>query len=153
MSIFDNISYGPRLSGIKNKKILMETVEEVLSMASLWDEVKDRLSLPATRLSGGQQQRLCIARALALKPEIILLDRPCASLDPISTSKIEDSLLLLKEKFTIVISPHTIEQAKRISNRVAFMLMGDLVEEGTTENIFVTPQDKRTDDYISGRFG
>jgi phosphate transport system ATP-binding protein len=153
MSVYDNITYGPRLSGIKNKKVLMETVEEVLRMASLWDEVKDRLSLTATRLSGGQQQRLCIARALALKPEIILLDRPCASLDPISTAKIEDSLLLLKEKFTIVISPHTIEQAKRISNRVAFMLMGNLVEEGVTEQVFIKPQDQRTEDYISGRFG
>jgi phosphate transport system ATP-binding protein len=153
MSVYDNITYGPRLSGIKNKKVLMETVEEVLRMASLWDEVKDRLGLTATRLSGGQQQRLCIARALALKPEIILLDRPCASLDPISTAKIEDSLLILKEKFTIVISPHTIEQAKRISNRVAFMLMGNLVEEGVTEEVFIKPQDQRTEDYISGRFG
>jgi len=153
MTIFDNIAYGPRLSGIKNKKILAETVEETLTMTSLWDEVKDRLNLPALRLSGGQQQRLCIARALALKPEIILLDRPCASLDPISTGKIEESLIELKKRFTILISPHTIEQARRISDRVAFMLMGDLVEEGLTEDIFVIPKDKRTEDYISGRFG
>jgi phosphate transport system ATP-binding protein len=153
MTIFDNIAYGPRLSGIKNKKTLADTVEEALKMAFLWDEIKDRLKLPALRWSGGQQQRLCIARALALKPEIILLDRPCASLDPISTAKIEESLVVLKEKFTIVISPHTIEQARRISDRVAFMLMGNLVEEGLTEDIFVAPKDNRTDDYISGRFG
>jgi len=153
MTVFDNIAYGPRLSGIKNKKILAETVEECLGMASLWDEIKDRLNLPALRLSGGQQQRLCIARVLALRPEIILLDRPCASLDPISTAKIEESLLALKEKFTILISPHTIEQARRLSDRVAFMLMGNLVEEGLTEDIFVAPKDNRTDDYISGRFG
>ncbi|MCL2099941.1 MAG: phosphate ABC transporter ATP-binding protein [Oscillospiraceae bacterium] len=153
MSIFDNIAYGPRLGGIKNKKKLTELAEEVLCMASLWDEIKDRLNMPALRLSGGQQQRLCIARALALKPEVLLLDRPCASLDPISTAKIEESLVALKEKFTILISPHTIEQARRISDRVAFMLMGSLVEEGLTEDIFVAPRDNRTDDYISGRFG
>ncbi|MDR2957758.1 MAG: phosphate ABC transporter ATP-binding protein PstB [Coriobacteriales bacterium] len=153
MSIFDNIAYGPRLSGLKNKRALQETVEEALRMAVLWDEVKDRLSTAAMSLSGGQQQRLCIARVLALKPEIILLDRPCSGLDPISTARIEESLIELKKQFTIVIAPHNVQQAVRISDRVAFMLMGKLIEEGASSEVFVSPKDQRTDDYITGRFG
>jgi len=153
MSIFDNIAYGPRLNGIKNKKTISEIVEQSLRMAALWDDVKDRLNIPAMSLSGGQQQRLCIARVLALKPEVILLDRPCSGLDPISTAKIEESLVELKERFTIVIAPHNIQQAGRISDRVAFMLMGYLIEEGLTTDIFTSPKDKRTSDYITGRFG
>ena len=132
---------------------MLEKVEKALRMAALWDEVKDRLDTPAARLSGGQQQRLCIARVLALEPEIILLDRPCSALDPISTSKIEDSLVLLKEQFTIIIAPHNIQQAGRISNRVAFMLMGELIEEGLTHKVFSNPKDKRTNDYLTGRYG
>jgi len=153
MSIYDNVAYGPRLSGIKNKKALNEAVEESLKMSVLWDDVKDRLNAPAMSLSGGQQQRLCIARVLALKPEVILLDRPCSGLDPISTAKIEDSLIQIKEFFTIVIAPHTVQQAGRISDRVAFMLMGDLIEEGSNTKIFSNPADPRTNDYITGRFG
>jgi len=130
MSIFDNVAYGPRLSGVKNRLALEETVEESLQMAVLWDEVKDRLHNSAMRLSGGQQQRLCLARILALHPEVILLDRPCSGLDPVSTSKIEESLRHLKEKFTIVIVPHNVQQAGRVSDRAAFLLMGDLIEVG-----------------------
>ena len=153
MSIFDNIAYGPRLQGIKNKAVLEERVEDALRMAALWDEVKDRLQLPALRLSGGQQQRLCIARILSLGPEVILLDRPCAALDPISTAKIEDSLQQLKERFTIIIVPHNIQQAVRISDRAGFMLMGSLIEYGRAEDIFTNPIEKQTSDYITGRFG
>lgn len=153
MSIFDNIAYGPRMNHIKSRKKLEEIVEQSLSMAALWDDVKDRLGEPAVRLSGGQQQRLCIARVLALKPEVILLDRPCSGLDPISTAKIEESLLRLKKQFTIVIAPHNVQQAVRISDRVAFMLTGRLIEEGTNQDVFNNPTDKRTDDYITGRFG
>ena len=153
MPIFDNIAYGPRLSGIKNKASLEEIVENALQMAVLWDEVKDRLHTPAMRLSGGQQQRLCIARVLALSPEIILLDRPCSGLDPVSTAKIEESLRRLKEKFTIVIVPHNVQQAGRVADRVAFMLMGSLIEEGLATEVFANPRDKRTSDYITGRFG
>lgn len=153
MSIFDNIAYGPRLSGIKTKAAVAELVERALSMAVLWDEVKDRLHTPATRLSGGQQQRLCIARVLALEPEVILLDRPCSGLDPISTAKIEESLRQLKEQFTIVIAPHNVQQAGRVADRVAFMLMGSLVEQGITADVLANPKDKRTGDYITGRFG
>jgi len=153
MSIFDNVAYGPRLSGINNKKILAETVEQTLIMAALWDDVKDRLQIPAASLSGGQQQRLCIARVLALKPQVILLDRPCSGLDPISTAKIEDSLRRLKEQFTIVIAPHNVQQAGRVSDRAAFILMGHLIEEGPTKEIFTFPKDQRTNDYITGRFG
>ncbi|MCL2487694.1 MAG: phosphate ABC transporter ATP-binding protein PstB [Oscillospiraceae bacterium] len=153
MTIFDNIVYGPRLSGVKNKKDLTAIVEESLWQAALWDDVKDRLGMPAMSLSGGQQQRLCIARVLALKPEVILLDRPCSGLDPISTAKIEESLIQLKEKFTIVIAPHNVQQAGRISDRVAFMLMGKLIEEGPNEEVFANPKDQRTSDYITGRFG
>ena len=153
MSIFDNIAYGPRLSGIKNKASLEEIVENALQMAVLWDEVKDRLHTPAISLSGGQQQRLCIARVLALSPDVILLDRPCSGLDPVSTAKVEESLRQLKEKFTIVIVPHNVQQAGRVSDRVAFMLMGSLIEEGLATEIFENPKDKRTSDYITGRFG
>ena len=153
MSIFENVALGPNFGKKKNKNDLLEKVEKALRMAALWDEVKDRLDTPAARLSGGQQQRLCIARVLALEPEIILLDRPCSALDPISTSKIEDSLVLLKEQFTIIIAPHNIQQAGRISNRVAFMLMGELIEEGLTHEVFSNPKDKRTNDYLTGRYG
>jgi phosphate transport system ATP-binding protein len=153
MSIFDNIAYGPRLSGIKNKASLEKIVENALQLAVLWEEVKDRLHTPAISLSGGQQQRLCIARVLALSPEVILLDRPCSGLDPISTAKIEESLKHLKEKFTIVIIPHNVQQAGRVADRVAFMLMSSLIEEGLATEVFANPRDKRTSDYITGRFG
>ena len=153
MSIFDNVAYGPRLSGVKNRVLLEHTVEESLQMSVLWDEVKDRLHNSAMRLSGGQQQRLCLARILALHPEVILLDRPCSGLDPVSTSKIEESLRHLKEKFTIVIVPHNVQQAGRVSDRAAFLLMGDLIEVGLTAEVFANPKDKRTSDYITGRFG
>jgi len=153
MTIFDNIAFGPRLGGNNNRKTIAELVEQSLRLAALWDEVKDRLDLPAMSLSGGQQQRLCIARVLALKPEVILLDRPCAALDPISTAIIEDSLVQLKEEYTIVIAPHNVAQAGRVSDRAAFMLMGTLVEEGLTEKLFENPKEQRTSDYITGRFG
>ena len=153
MSIFDNIAYGPRASGIKNKKELHEIIEKSLVSAALWDEVKDRLSAQASSLSGGQQQRLCVARVLALKPEIILLDRPCSGLDPISTAKIEDSLTQLKKDFTIILAPHNVQQASRVSDNVAFMLSGSLVEEGKNSEVFANPKDQRTSDYITGRFG
>lgn len=153
MSIFDNIAYGLRLSGGKNKWALAESVEQALRTAALWDDVKDRLHTPAVSLSGGQQQRLCIARVLAFQPEVILLDRPCSGLDPISTGRIEESLLQLKERFSIVIAPHNVQQAVRISDRIAFMLMGDLIEEGPTSEVFSNPKDSRTSDYITGRFG
>ncbi len=153
MSVFDNVAYGPRLGGVKNRVLLEELVEDSLQMAVLWDEVKDRLHTSAMRLSGGQQQRLCLARILALHPEVILLDRPCSGLDPVSTSKIEESLRRLKEKFTIVIVPHNVQQAGRVSDRAAFLLMGDLIEVGLTAEVFANPKDKRTSDYITGRFG
>ena len=153
MSIFNNIAYGPRMSGVKNKGELDEKVEAALKMAVLWDEVKDRLNSSAMRLSGGQQQRLCIARVLALDPEVILLDRPCSGLDPISTFEVEESLQRLKERFTIVIVPHNIQQAGRVSDRAGFMLMGSLVEQGPSTDLFANPKDKRTSDYITGRFG
>jgi phosphate transport system ATP-binding protein len=152
MSIYDNVSYGLKLQK-KNKKYMDETVETALKQAALWEEVKDRLGVPGMSLSGGQQQRMCVARVMALKPEVVLIDRACSGLDPISTSKIEESMMNLREHFTIVISPHNVQQAIRISDRGAFMLMGDLVEEGTNQEIFSSPQDKRTDDYVSGRFG
>ena len=153
MSIFDNIAYGPRLSGKKSRSAIAEAVEQSLRMAALWDEIKDRLSMPAMSLSGGQQQRLCIARALALKPEVLLLDRACSGLDPISTAKIEDSLTQLKEMFTIIIAPHNVQQASRVSDRAVFMLMGHMIEEGTNFEIFSDPKDQRTNDYVTGRFG
>lgn len=153
MSIFDNVALGPRMNKIKNKAAVAEEVEKALRMSALWDEVKDRLDTSAMRLSGGQQQRLCIARVLALEPEVILLDRPCSALDPISTAKIEDSLRQLKEQYTIIIAPHTVQQAGRVADRVAFMLMGDLMEQGDTQEVFSAPKDKRTNDYLTGRFG
>ena len=153
MSIYDNIAYGPRLGGVISKNKLDKIVEESLNMAALWEETRERLYMPASSLSGGQQQRLCMARVLALSPEVILLDRPCSGLDPISTAKIEESLATLKERFTIVITPHSVQQAGRISDRAAFMLMGHLIEEGPASDLFVNPQDQRTSDYISGRFG
>jgi len=153
MSIFDNITYGPRLRGNKNRRALAEIAERSLTQATLWDEVKDRQHAPAMSLSGGQQQRLCIARMLALEPEVILLDRPCSGLDPISTAKIEDSLTQLKKQYTIVIAPHNVQQAGRISDRVAFLLSGHLIEEGPNDEVFANPRDQRTSDYITGRFG
>ena len=153
MSIFDNVAYGPRLRGNRSKKALAEVVEQALAQATLWDEVKDRLHTPGMSLSGGQQQRLCIARVLALQPEVILLDRPCSGLDPISTAKIEDSLTRLQKRFTIVIAPHNTQQAARLSGRVAFLLSGRLIEEGPSASVFANPRDQRTSDYITGRFG
>ncbi|SET85506.1 phosphate ABC transporter ATP-binding protein [Lacrimispora sphenoides] len=153
MSIFDNVALGPRMGGMKSKADVAEEVEKALRMSALWDDVKDRLDTPAARLSGGQQQRLCIARVLALEPEVILLDRPCSALDPISTAKIEESLIQLKEQYTIIIAPHTVQQAGRIADRVAFMLMGDLIEQGYTQEVFSFPKDNRTNDYLTGRFG
>lgn len=153
MSIYDNIAYGPRTHGIKNKAQLDEIVEESLKGAFIWEEVKDRLKKSALGLSGGQQQRLCIARALAVKPNILLMDEPTSALDPISTSKIEDLATELKKKYTIIIVTHNMQQAVRISDSTAFFLLGDLIEYGNTEKLFSMPQDKRTEDYITGRFG
>ena len=155
MSIFDNVAYGQRLRGKKDGRggALAESVERALTQATLWDEVKDRLHSPAMSLSGGQQQRLCIARVLALQPEVILLDRPCSGLDPISTAKIEESLRNLREQLTIVIAPHNVQQAGRVSDRLVFMLMGHVIEEGPTTEVFADPKDQRTSDYITGRFG
>lgn len=153
MSIYDNIAYGPRIHGIKNKYQLDTIVEKSLRAAALWDEVKDRLNKSALGLSGGQQQRLCIARVLAVEPEVVLMDEPTASLDPISTSKIEDLIERLKERYTIIIVTHNMQQAARISDYTGFFLMGELIEWGVTERLFYKPQDKRTEDYITGRFG
>ena len=153
MSIYDNIAYGPRTHGIKNKAQLDEIVERSLRDAAIWDEVKDRLKKNALGLSGGQQQRLCIARALAVEPNVLLMDEPTSALDPISTSKIEELAMELKEKYTIVIVTHNMQQAVRISDNTAFFLLGELVEYDNTEKLFSTPEDKRTEDYITGRFG
>ena len=153
MSIYDNITYGPKLHGVRNKAELDELVESSLRGAALWDEVKDRLKKSALGLSGGQQQRLCIARALAVEPEVLLMDEPTSALDPISTSKIEELALELKDKYTIVIVTHNMQQAVRISDRTAFFLLGEAVEVGDTQTVFSTPRDKRTEDYITGRFG
>jgi phosphate transport system ATP-binding protein len=153
LSIFDNVAYGPRLKGIFQKSRLEGIVERALKSAVLWDEVKERLSSSALRLSGGQQQRLCIARVLALEPEIIMLDEPCSGLDPISTASIEESLTLLKKEYTILLVPHNIQQASRVADRVGFFLNGELIEQGSAEQIFTRPKDKRTEDYISGKFG
>ena len=153
MSIYDNITYGPKTYGIKNKAKLDEIVEESLRNAAIWDEVKDRLKKSALGLSGGQQQRLCIARALAVEPEILLMDEPTSALDPISTSKIEDLAIELKKKYTIVIVTHNMQQATRISDKTAFFLLGEVVEMDDTEKLFSTPKEKRTEDYITGRFG
>ena len=153
MSIYDNIAYGPRTHGIKNKAQLDEIVEKALRNAAIWDEVKDRLKKNALGLSGGQQQRLCIARALAVEPKVLLMDEPTSALDPISTSHIEDLTMELKEQYTIIIVTHNMQQAVRISDQTAFFLLGDLVEYGSTEELFSQPKDRRTEDYITGRFG
>ena len=153
MSIYDNVAYGPRTHGIRNKVRLDDIVEQSLRSAAIWDEVKDRLKKNALGLSGGQQQRLCIARALAVAPQVLLMDEPTSALDPISTSKIEELATELKERYTIVIVTHNMQQAARISDRTAFFLLGELVEYGDTEQIFAQPRDKRTEDYITGRFG
>ena len=153
MSIYDNIAYGPRTHGIKNKAKLDDIVESSLRAAAIWDEVSDRLKKNALGLSGGQQQRLCIARALAVEPEVLLMDEPTSALDPISTSKIEELAMQLKEKYTIVIVTHNMQQAVRISDNTAFFLLGELVEYGDTEKIFSRPENKKTEDYITGRFG
>lgn len=153
MSIYDNIAYGPRTHGITNKAKLDEIVEESLRGTAIWDEVKDRLKKNALGLSGGQQQRLCIARALAVKPRVLLMDEPTSALDPISTSKIEELITQLKEKYTIVMVTHNMQQAVRVSDYTAFFLLGELIEFGETEKVFSYPQDKRTEDYITGRFG
>lgn len=153
MSIYDNIAYGPRTHGIKNKAKLDEIVERSLSQAAIWDELKDRLKKSALGLSGGQQQRLCIARALAVNPEVILMDEPTSALDPISTSKIEDLVLELKKEYTIIMVTHNMQQATRVSDRTAFFLLGEVVEYDRTEKLFSMPSDKRTEDYITGRFG
>ena len=153
MSIYDNIAYGPRTHGIKKWAKLDQIVEEALRNAAIWEELKDKLKKNALELSGGQQQRLCIARALALQPDVLLLDEPTSALDPISTSKIEDCLLKLKEKYTIVIVTHNMQQAVRISDRTVFFLLGEIIEEGETQQLFSRPKMKKTEDYITGRFG
>jgi phosphate transport system ATP-binding protein len=153
MSIFDNIAYGPKLSGTNRRNRLNEIVEKALRSAVLWEEVKDRLHTSALRLSGGQQQRLCIARILALEPEVLLLDEPCSGLDPISTASIEETLFQLKKGYTIILVPHNIQQASRVADRAGFFLNGELVEEGPVYQIFTKPRDKRTEDYVTGKFG
>ena len=153
MSIYDNVAYGPRNQGIKDKKILDKIVEESLKGAAIWDEVKDRLKSPALGLSGGQQQRVCIARTIAMKPDVILMDEPTSALDPISTSKVEELMATLKNQYTIVIVTHNMQQAARISDKTGFFLNGELVEFNNTKDIFTIPSDKRTEDYITGRFG
>ncbi len=153
MSVYDNIAYGPRTHGVRKRAMLDEIVEKSLRQAAIWEELKDRLKKSALGLSGGQQQRLCIARALAVEPEVLLMDEPTSALDPISTAKIEDLAAELKKKYTIVIVTHNMQQAVRISDRTAFFLLGEMVEFGPTETLFSMPQDKRTEDYITGRFG
>jgi phosphate transport system ATP-binding protein len=152
-TIRENIVYGPTMAGIHNPQRLAETVESSLRQAALWDEVKDRLNTPANQLSGGQQQRLCIARSLALEPEVLLLDEPTSGLDPVSTAKVEQSLLELKERYTIIIVPHNVQQGARIADYAAFFLMGELVEVGLGRDVFTRPHDRRTEDYVTGRFG
>ncbi|MFH1540278.1 MAG: phosphate ABC transporter ATP-binding protein PstB [Elusimicrobiota bacterium] len=153
LSVFENIAYGPRRHGTKDRKKLENIVEKSLSASFLWDEVKDRLEEPAMKLSGGQQQRLCLARTLATTPEVILFDEPCSGLDPISTAKVEETMIELKKEYTIILVTNNTKQAARVSDRVAFFLMGELIEIDKTEKIFTNPKDKRTNDYISGRFG
>ena len=153
MSIYDNIAYGPRTHGIHNKAKLNEIVETSLRQAAIWDEVKDRLNKSALGMSGGQQQRLCIARALAVQPEVILMDEPTAALDPISTCKIEDLVIELKKDYTIIMVTHNMQQATRVSDKTVFFLLGEIIESGDTEKLFSVPTDKRTEDYITGRFG
>ena len=153
MSIYDNIAYGPRTHGIHNKAKLNEIVETSLRQAAIWDEVKDRLNKSALGMSGGQQQRLCIARALAVQPEVILMDEPTSALDPIPTSKIEDLVIELKKDYTIIMVTHNMQQATRVSDKTVFFLLGEIIESGDTEKLFSVPTDKRTEDYITGRFG
>ena len=153
MTVYDNIAYGPRTHGIRSKVKLDQIVEESLRAAAIWDEIKDRLKKSALGLSGGQQQRLCIARALAVKPEVLLMDEPTSALDPISTSKIEDLAVTLKNDYTIIMVTHNMQQAARISDNTAFFLLGEIVEYSGTEKLFSMPDDKRTEDYITGRFG
>jgi phosphate transport system ATP-binding protein len=153
LSIFDNIAYGPRMHGIKNKTRLAEIVEKGLREAYLWDEVKDRLHIPAMNLSGGQQQRLCIARILAVEPEVIMFDEPTSGLDPISTARVEETLRVLKERYTIILVTNNVAQAARVGDRTAFLLMGELIELNETKRLFTLAADKRTDDYITGKFG
>jgi phosphate transport system ATP-binding protein len=153
VSIFDNVAYGPKVHGLLKKETIDQTVEAALQRAYLWDEVKDRLREPAVRLSGGQQQRLCIARTLAIEPQVILYDEPCSGLDPISTAKVEDAMQQLKADYTQILVTNNTKQASRVSERCAFFLMGELVEIGPTHDLFTYPRDKRTDDYITGRFG
>ncbi len=153
MSIYDNVAYGPRGQGIKNKKELNEIVEESLRGAAIWDEVKDRLKTSALGLSGGQQQRICIARAIAMKPEVILMDEPTSALDPISTLKVEELIAQLKKEYTIVIVTHNMQQAARVSEKTAFFLNGEIIEYDVTNNVFSNPKDQRTEDYVTGRFG
>jgi len=153
MSVYDNIAFGPRTHGVKNKRQLDEIVEKSLRDAAIWDETKDRLRKSALALSGGQQQRLCIARALSVSPEVLLMDEPTSALDPISTAKIEDLVMELKKEYTVVIVTHNMQQATRISDKTAFFLLGEMVEYGDTEQVFSMPRDKRCEDYITGRFG
>jgi phosphate transport system ATP-binding protein len=153
VSIYDNIAYGPKVHGITNKNTVSSMVEDALKKAYLWDEVKDRLNMPAPRLSGGQQQRLCIARTLAVEPDVILYDEPCSGLDPISTAKVEDAMAQLSKNYTQILVTNNTKQAARVSRRCAFFLMGEMVEIGDTTELFTNPHDKRTDDYITGRFG
>jgi len=153
MSVFDNVAAGLRLSGMRNRALLADTVEQALRNAALWDEVKDQLDKSGASLSGGQQQRLCIARALAVEPEVMLMDEPCSALDPIATAKIEELILELRKNLTIVIVTHNMQQAARVSEATGFFLMGELVEFGVTRELFTSPRDKRTEDYITGRFG
>jgi phosphate transport system ATP-binding protein len=153
MSLFDNVAYGPRMQGLRDRRKLAELVETSLKKAALWDEVKDRLKKPAQALSGGQQQRLCIARSIAMEPEIILMDEPTSALDPIATGRIEELITELKKEFSIIIVTHAMHQAARVSSKTAFFLLGELIEFGNTKEVFTNPRDKRTEDYISGRFG
>ena len=153
MSIYDNVAYGPRAHGVRKKSILDELVEKSLKNAAIWDEVKDRLNKSALSVSGGQQQRICIARALAVEPEVLLMDEPTSALDPIATLKIEDLAVKLKKDYTIIMVTHNMQQAARISDKTAFFLMGELIEFDKTENIFSNPKSKKTEDYITGRFG
>ncbi|HHW07465.1 MAG TPA: phosphate ABC transporter ATP-binding protein [Clostridia bacterium] len=153
MSIYDNVAYGLRIHGLRNKELIDEMVEKSLKAAALWEEVKDRLDAPALGLSGGQQQRLCIARVLAVEPEIILMDEPCSALDPISTMKLEELMHELRQKYTLVVVTHNMQQAARISQETVFFLNGEIIEAGATDKMFYRPQDRRTEDYITGRFG
>jgi phosphate transport system ATP-binding protein len=153
MTVFDNIAYGRRMQGLKDRKKLSNVVETSLKKAALWDEVKDRLKKPAQALSGGQQQRLCIARSIAMEPEVILMDEPTSALDPIATGRIEELIVELKQEFSIILVTHAMHQASRVSNKTAFFLLGELIEYNDTKDVFTNPRDKRTEDYISGRFG